>query len=96
MKLLKRVSIIVIIFLKIKIKSLNNLLESTLIEFSLSLVNIFTMPSQIRNEVRRVIKTLIIEEYFFNQSNIYDESQSKQLLKKKETPKIKSFNKKRV
>ena len=65
MKLLKRVSIIVIIFLKINVKSLNNLLESTLIEFSLSLVNIFTMPSQIRNEVRRVIKTLIIEEYFF-------------------------------
>ena len=64
-KLLKRVSIIVIIFLKIKGKSLNNLLERILIEFSLSWVNIFTMPSQIRNEVRRVIKTLIIEEYFF-------------------------------
>ncbi|KGF97121.1 hypothetical protein EU96_1762 [Prochlorococcus marinus str. MIT 9302] len=65
MKLLKRVSIIVIIFLKINVKSLNNLLESTLMEFSLSLVNIFTMPNQIRNEVRRVIKTLIIGEYFF-------------------------------
>ena len=65
MKLLKRASIRVIIFLKIKVKSLNNLLESALIEFSLSLVNIFTMLNQIRNEVRRVIKTLIIEEYFF-------------------------------
>ena len=65
MKLLKRLSIRVIIFLKIKVKSLNNLLESALIEFSLSLVNIFTMLNQIRNEVRRVIKTLIIEEYFF-------------------------------
>ena len=64
MKLLKRVSIRVIIFLKIEVKSLKNLLESTLIEFSLSLVNIFTMANQIRNEVRRVIKTLIIEEYF--------------------------------
>ena len=46
-------------------KSLNNLLESTLIVFSSSLVNIFTMPNQIRNVVRRVIETVIIEEYFF-------------------------------
>ena len=65
MKLLKRASIRVIIFLKIKVKSLNNLFESALIEFSLALVNIFTILNQIRNEVRRVIKTLIIEEYFF-------------------------------
>ncbi|KGF99282.1 hypothetical protein EU97_1840 [Prochlorococcus marinus str. MIT 9311] len=61
MKLLKRESIRSIIFRKIKEKSLNNLLERILIEFSLSLVNIFTMPNQIRNEVKRVIKTLIIE-----------------------------------
>ena len=82
MKLLKRESIRSIIFRKIKVKSLKNLLERTLIEFSLSLVNIFTMPNQIRNEVKRVIKTLIIEEYFLHQSKICYESQSKQLLKK--------------
>ena len=82
MKLLKRESIRSIIFRKIKVKSLNNLLERTLIEFSLSLVNIFTMPNQTRNEVRRVIKTLIIEGYFLHQSNICYELQSKQLLKK--------------
>tara|TARA_B100000214_G_scaffold279673_1_gene209398 strand:+ start:260 stop:598 length:339 start_codon:yes stop_codon:yes gene_type:complete len=89
MKLLKRLSIRVIIFLKIKVKSLNNLLESALIEFSLSLVNIFTMLNQIRNEVRRVIKTLIIEEYFFLIRAIFAMNRNQNnYSKKKEVPNL--------
>ena len=56
------------IFLKIKVKLLINLLERKLIEFSLSLPNIFTKPNQIKNVVIRVIKTLIIEIYFLHQN----------------------------
>ena len=89
MKLLKRLSIRVIIFLKIKVKSLNNLLESALIEFSLALVNIFTILNQIRNEVRRVIKTLIIEEYFFLIRAIFAMNRNQNnYSKKKEVPNL--------
>ena len=91
MKLLKRASIRVIIFLNIKVKSLNNLLESILIEFSLSLVNIFTVPNQIRNKVRRVIKTLIIEEYFFIRAIFATNRNQNNYSKKEDKPKIKFF-----